>query len=59
VADYFNASRSKVDNALAAIDGRFTSQALDDVLDDALNFAMETKNPQKERLLQLFNKNAE
>lgn len=59
VAEYFNLSRGKVDNALAAIDGRFTSQALDDVLDDALNFAMETKNPQKERLLELFNKNAE
>lgn len=59
VIEYFNVSRNKVDNALSAIDGRFTSQALDDVLDDAVNFAIDTKNPQRERLIELLNKNAD
>lgn len=59
VIEYFTRSRDKVDNALGAIDWRFTSQPLNDVLDDSLNFAIETKNPQSQRLFELFNKNAE
>lgn len=57
--EYFTRSKNKVDNALSAINWRFTSKELDNVLDDSLDFAMATKNPQADRLRELWNKNAD
>lgn len=59
LVEYFTRSKTKVDNALSAIQWRFTSKQLNDVLDDAVDFAVETKNPQSSRIVELWEKNAE
>lgn len=59
IIEYFTRSKDKVDNALAAIEWRFTSKELNDVLDDVVDFAIETKNPNSSRMIELLNKNAE
>lgn len=59
IIEYFTNSKNKVDNALSAIEWRFTSKELNDVLDDVVDFAIETKNPQSSRMIELLNKNAE
>lgn len=59
IVDYFTRSKNKVDEALWAIKWRFTWQPLDDVLDDVVEFAQKTKNPQTNRLIELAKKNKE
>lgn len=58
--EYFRASKNKVDEALAAIDWRFTSEELTDVLNDSVRFAKKTKDKEfLNKLIGLRNKNAE
>lgn len=58
--EYFRSSRNKVDEALAAIDWRFTSDELTDVLNDSVRFAIRTKDKEfLNRLKELYAKNAE
>lgn len=59
IVEYFTRSKNKVDNALSAINWRFTSKELDNVLDDVVDFARDTKNPMAWRMEDLYKKNLE
>lgn len=58
LVDYFLESKSKVDKAMESIEWEFTSKQLTDVLDDSLDFAKKTENPDLWRLEELQVKNA-
>lgn len=58
LVNYFLDSKNKVDNAMEAIEWQFTSKQLTDVLDDSLDFAKKTDNPNTNRLQELQQKNA-
>ena len=58
LVDYFLESKNKVDDAMAKIEGQFTSKELTAVLDDSIDFAKKTENKDLGRLQELQNKNA-
>lgn len=49
----------QVDEAMATIEGRFKSKALDNVVDDVLKYAIDTEDPNLQRLQELATKNKE
>ena len=55
--NYFEKSKWLVDDWLAQIEWRYTSKALDDVMDDVVKYSKKTKDPMYERLLELQEKN--
>ena len=58
LVDYFLESKNKVDDAMAKIEGQFTSKELTAVLDDSIDFAKKTENKDLGRLQELQTKNA-
>lgn len=58
IVNYFTSSKNKVDEALWTIKWEFTSKELTDVLDDVVDFTIETKSPQASRMIALAEKNA-
>lgn len=58
IVNYFTNSKNKVDEALWAIKWEFTSKELTNVLDDVVDFTIETKSPQASRMIALAEKNA-
>lgn len=58
IVNYFTSSKGKVDDALWAIKWEFTSKELTNVLDDVVDFAIDTNNPQANRMMALAEKNA-
>lgn len=58
IVNYFTNSKNKVDEALWTIKWEFTSKELTDVLDDVVDFAVDTKSPQASRMIALAGKNA-
>ena len=58
IVNYFTSSKGKVDDALWAIKWEFTSKELTNVLDDVVDFAIDTNSPQANRMLALAEKNA-
>ena len=57
VANYFLESKNKVDNAMANIEWTFTSDKLTRVLDDVVEFAKDTDNPDLKKFQALQRKN--
>ena len=58
IVNYFTSSKGKVDDALWAIKWEFTSKELTNVLDDVVDFAIDTNSPQANRMIALAEKNA-
>lgn len=57
IINYFTNSKNKVDEAMATIKWEFTDSSLTDVLDDVVDFAVSTKSPQANRMIELAEKN--
>lgn len=57
IINYFTNSKNKVDEAMATIKWEFTDNSLTDVLDDVVDFAVSTKSPQANRMIELAEKN--
>ena len=57
IVNYFTNSKNKVDDAMASIKWEFTDDSLTDVLDDVVDFAIGTKSPQANRMIELAEKN--
>ena len=58
LVEYFIESKDKVDKAMESIEGRFTSDSLTKVLDEAVDYATKTESPDAGRLQNLQKKNA-
>lgn len=57
IVNYFTNSKNKVDEAMASIKWEFTDDSLTNVLDDVVDFAIGTKSPQANRMIELAEKN--
>ena len=57
IINYFTNSKNKVDEAMATIKWEFTDNSLTDGLDDVVDFAVSTKSPQANRMIELAEKN--
>jgi len=57
IVNYFTNSKNKVDEAMASIKWEFTDDSLTEVLDDVVDFAIGTKSPQADRMIELAEKN--
>ena len=59
VANYYLDSKNKVDDAMAAIEWRFTSDQLTKVIDDVVDYARKTEDPDLSKFEKLQVKNAD
>ena len=59
LANYLTKNLEQVDQAMEAIQGRRKSPKLDVVVEDVLNYALDTEDPRVGRIQELYNKNKE